>query len=334
MKYRIETQTVTVSGAGGGSFSLIFPSGSGNTGRALGTVTAGSSTVSSLVTATGTATIKAGSTQIAGVSTSLGSFASGATISGAGIPPGTTVTPGGFSGQLILSAPATASGVGVAISSTGPAPFSVGQTVAGPGIPAGTTVLSAEPGALTLSQPAVASMSGATLYLVGQGPNVTGATGSGTLSAGSMSITNLRAAEGPRMSTSVRHSSARSRPRSAASLRANRFQAPGIPPGTKVKSVFANSLELSVAATASGIGVAISSEGPTPFVPGEAITGPGIPADTTILTAEPGALTISQPATASASAAALTADLGFNASASAVQTALETLSTVGAGNVE
>ena len=69
------------------------------------------------------------------------------------------------------------------------------------------------------------------------------------------------------------------------------------------------------------------------FLPGEEISGAGIPAGTTIASIGTGTLTLSQSATATGAAVDLSADLPPNPSAAIVQSALEALPSIGAGNI-
>jgi NHL repeat-containing protein len=101
-----------------------------------------------------------GSIDVTEVDPPFGAFKVGQGIEGAGIAPGTTVAKVGF-GTLKLSAPASASGSGVALTglaskevknvTTTTGAFAVGQTIAGEGIPLGTTIAAIGEGTLTLS---------------------------------------------------------------------------------------------------------------------------------------------------------------------------------------
>ena len=144
-----DEQAVTVS-ATGGTFSLDFK-GQTTGGAGTGSLTAGSPTVGSLVTAAGTGilsaadgtgTVKEKSAEVREAKTTTGIFAVGQAISGAGIPGGTTIVNVG-TGKLILSAEATASGSAVALAAgsaeiTGLATttgrFVAGQPISGAGI--------------------------------------------------------------------------------------------------------------------------------------------------------------------------------------------------------
>jgi hypothetical protein len=125
------------------------------------TTTSGSDELTAVSTASGTGDPVEGEQFVGGVVTSTGVFAAGQTISGAGIAPGTTITRVG-EGFLELSAPAEASGTGVALSA-GAQPFAVGDIVTGAGIPAGDTITEVNGQTLTLSVPASASASGVTV---------------------------------------------------------------------------------------------------------------------------------------------------------------------------
>lgn len=126
------------------------------------TTEAGSNVITDVTTATGSGTLTAGSTVITGVTTASGRFATGQTIVGAGIQPGTTVgvaeaLPDPHT-ELFLSAPATASGLQTF--SAGPGGLGVHAAISGPGIPPETTVIAVNGRTLTLSANATASASG------------------------------------------------------------------------------------------------------------------------------------------------------------------------------
>jgi DNA-binding beta-propeller fold protein YncE len=189
-----DEQTVTVS-ATGGTFSLDFK-GQTTGGAGTGSLTAGSQTVSSLVTAAGTGilsaatgmgTVKEKSAEVREVKTTTGAFVVGQTISGAGIPEGTTIVNVG-SGKLTLSAGATASGSAVALAAgskevTGLATitgrFVAGQPISGAGIPTNTTIVAATPAALTLSAPVTVAGTAVALTSTGPLPFAVGQTISG-----------------------------------------------------------------------------------------------------------------------------------------------------------
>ena len=132
--------------------------------KGTGTLTQGSNTVTSLVTAVGAITGVPSSTQVK-IHAVSGSFIVGDQVSGPGVAPGTRVTqvvnlmykdiPIGT--ELTLSEPIDTSKIGSTIVSEGPAPFTVGQAISGNGIPRGTTVTAIAPGSLTLSAPAASS---------------------------------------------------------------------------------------------------------------------------------------------------------------------------------
>jgi hypothetical protein len=145
-----EKQTVTLSGATGGSF----------------TVTA--------TTATGSGTTSSGLTEVTGVAASFGAFHVGDAITGTDIPAGTTITAVG-SGTLTLSRAATAGGTSSDLEATETAgaatgtgetesgtkkiknvttasgAFVPGEAIEGPGIPAGATILSISGTTITLT---------------------------------------------------------------------------------------------------------------------------------------------------------------------------------------
>jgi hypothetical protein len=100
-----EEQRITIEGAPtGGTFALTFK------GQTTG--------------ATGTATATKGSDEVTAVATTTGSFHDGELVSGVGIPPGTAITENNLdnagSGSLTLSAAATESNTGVALTANLP----------------------------------------------------------------------------------------------------------------------------------------------------------------------------------------------------------------------
>ena len=132
--------------------------------QGTGTLTQGSSTVTSLVAALGVIPeggFGANQTSIP-VLRRFGQFVVGEPVSGPGIAPGTTITSVTETGvavsELGLSqATLEASSAGSPVLSEGPAPFQVGQPISGDGIPPGTTVTGTAAGSLTLSAAAAAS---------------------------------------------------------------------------------------------------------------------------------------------------------------------------------
>jgi hypothetical protein len=150
----------------------------------------------------GTGDLTAGSEEVSGVSTTTGAFVAGEEITGAGIPPATTIgTVDAGAGKLVLSKPAESTAMGVSLNagptggsfnlsfegqSTGGAgtgtltagstevkPFTVltgafveGEAISGSGIPPGTTITSAVgPGLpyISLSNPVTESDASAAL---------------------------------------------------------------------------------------------------------------------------------------------------------------------------
>ncbi len=143
-------QTLSLSGASGGGFSLSLDAQS----------TAAQGTGDLTGPAEGSGESIAGVNDITGLNTTSGTFLAGDQISGAGIPAGTTIQ-SVHAGTIVLSSEAEASGV-VALKAgsdeiTGLATtsglFVEGQEVSGPGIPAGTTIIALDrvAGTLTLS---------------------------------------------------------------------------------------------------------------------------------------------------------------------------------------
>jgi WD40-like Beta Propeller Repeat len=133
-----------------------------------GTLTAGSSTVTSLLAASGATPVgfQEGVTEVV-VNVDVGRFVAGQPVSGPGIEAGTTIT-NVSGGTITLSAPTTESvQAGSPVSSDGPLPFVIGHTIAGSGIAPGTTITGISAGSLTLSAPA--TLSGSDLALRGGG---------------------------------------------------------------------------------------------------------------------------------------------------------------------
>jgi len=144
-------QTLTISGATGGNFTLGFD---GQTTAATGT--------GNLSAGTGHGDLSSGSKEVTSLATKSGLFAVGETITGPGIPSGTTIGKIG-SGSLELSQPATETATGAALSAgskmvsgltTKAGVFAVGEAIAGSGIPPNTTIADIGAGSLELSQPA------------------------------------------------------------------------------------------------------------------------------------------------------------------------------------
>ncbi len=106
--------------------------------------------------------LKAGATEITGLSTTFGRFVVGQPIAGSGLPPATTILAVSPT-SLTLSEPVETNATGVALNSGGPLPLAVGQQISGPGIPVGATITEAAKGTLTLSHAASASTTGAAL---------------------------------------------------------------------------------------------------------------------------------------------------------------------------
>jgi hypothetical protein len=144
-----ELQSVTLAGASGGTFALSLG------GQSL----AASGTGGLAGPVQGTGDLIEGSNTLTGVSATSGAFAPGDQISGEGVPKGATIL-SVHPGIVVLSADATASGAGVALSavsdevtalSVAAGTFAAGEEISGAGIPAATTILAVHPGGLTLS---------------------------------------------------------------------------------------------------------------------------------------------------------------------------------------
>ncbi len=138
------------------AFAAPGSSASGAAGSNGGGLSAGSTAVTKLIAAAGTATLSNGSNELSALVTTVGEFVAGQPIEGNGIPAGTTITTASAT-TLTLSAAATKSKAKVEISSKGPQPFAVGQRIVGAGIPAQTTIAAVGPGTLTLSAAATKS---------------------------------------------------------------------------------------------------------------------------------------------------------------------------------
>ncbi|MGA9305251.1 MAG: hypothetical protein WBW31_07610 [Candidatus Sulfotelmatobacter sp.] len=155
-------QTLSVSGASGGGFSLSLD-GQSTAAQGTGDLTG---------PAEGEGELIAGVNDITGLNTISGTFLAGEQISGTGIPAGTTIL-SVHAGTIVLSSEAEASGAvtlkagsdeitGLATTSGS---FVEGQEVSGPGIPAGTTIvaLNRVAGTLTLSSEITAGGNGVAL---------------------------------------------------------------------------------------------------------------------------------------------------------------------------
>ncbi len=156
-------QTLSVSGASGGGFSLSL-GGQSTTAQGTGDLVG---------PAEGSGDLIEGANAVTGLTTSSGTFIAGEEISGAGIPVGTTIQ-AVRPGVIVLSADANASGSSVGLSgasdevtglATSLGSFVEGQEISGAGIPARTTItaLNRVAGTLTLSSEITASGSGVAL---------------------------------------------------------------------------------------------------------------------------------------------------------------------------
>lgn len=139
-----------------------------------GTLTDGSTEVSSLVTAAGrlVESVEAGATELT-VEPTVGEFDAGQPISGPTFEPGTEIRSVSdtsvFGESLILSKPTTARTEEYSlISSDGPVPFTVGEEISGNGIQPETTVEGVAPGSLILSKSAASSGGGVELRAGGE----------------------------------------------------------------------------------------------------------------------------------------------------------------------
>ncbi len=292
----------------GGSFSADLSSGSKTfeglvTAKGLADVHAADGTAN-LSGAVGEGTVISGSKTLTAVTANEGAFAAGQTISGEGIPSGTTIVTVSGS-ELTISTAATKSLANTPVRSgttsltslsASEGVFEAGEAISGTGIPAGARIKTVSASELTLSEPT-------------EKPGVAVA-----ISAGSTTLTNELASEG-------------------AFEPGTPISGTGIPSGTTIVAVHPGSLVISKAPTQPGSAIAISSDGPAPLMVGESVEGPGIPAGAKIVAIEAGKLMLSAPAESTVSGAHLRAGLPFDAAAGEVQSALEGLSTIGAGNV-
>jgi hypothetical protein len=316
-----EVQSVAVS-ATGGLFRLGF-GGVSTGGVGVGSLTSGSASVTGVLGAAGTATVRGsvGSGKLASGSASVTKLVTGA---GSGTVSGATGIGTLTSGSTSVSSLVAATGIGTVTSGSvtvtsvtvSVGVFLVGQPVSGYGIPAGTTVTAVSGSTLTLSKAAVASgivlvsSEGPAPFLVGEavsGPGIPAGTtiagvqaGGLTLSAAATESTSgVLLESGSATVTSVTKSL-------GVFLAGQRVSGSGISPGTTIAGVSGSTLTLS--APASGVSgvISIVSEGPGPFAVGEAVSGPGIPEGTTVATVTAGGLTLSNPATATGENVVLT----------------------------
>jgi WD40-like Beta Propeller Repeat len=123
-------------------------------GIASAVTAAGSNTLTSVVTAVGSGILAEGSAVVTGVNLNEAAFLVGQTVTGTGIPGGTTIIAVGPT-SLELSQAATASGVQTI--SAGALPFSPGLPIKGAGIPGGTKITAVNGQTVTLSADATAT---------------------------------------------------------------------------------------------------------------------------------------------------------------------------------
>ncbi|MBK5218890.1 MAG: hypothetical protein JJE35_03765 [Thermoleophilia bacterium] len=264
------------------------------------TTVAGEANVLKAVTTTkGAGTLTSGSATVSGVTTTVGNFLVGQTVTAGngtpaeGIPAGTTVVSVG-AGSIELSAAATASGAKAL--SGGALPFAVGQSISGTGIPVGTRITAVSGQTLTISANATAIATGV--------PVAATAPASATLTAGSNSVTVVTSATGTGNLTSGNKNVTGVSTSTGTFVVGQPISGTGIPAGATIAKVGAGTLELSVNATASGV-QSLSAGATAPFAVGQEITGAGIPAGTTVTGVSGSTLTLSANATATASEVAL-----------------------------
>jgi hypothetical protein len=224
MAVTTRAKTATFGPAGGGACpGAALATGTGDLATAAGF---GDRTA----LATGTGNLTSGSTAVSNFGTSSGTFSVGQSISGAGIPAGTTIAATG-SGTLTLSNAATSNGTRVSLVSgsktianlaTSAGTFAVGMTLSGTGIAPGTTITATDPGRLTLST------------------GVTAVSGTVALSAG---VTEVGSVVEDCGTFSVGQS----------------ISGAGIPAGTTIAATGSGTLTLSKPATAAGTGVRLTA---------------------------------------------------------------------------
>jgi hypothetical protein len=184
----------------------------------------------------------------------------------------------------------------------------IGEVVTGAGIPPGATIVGRDAAFLELSATATATASGVPLSFSGRG--------TANLTAGSDVITLTSAQLIIRENETV--------------------SGPGIPAGATIVAVRSRGteIELSADVTVSGSGVAFTATPRGALEPGQTVSGPGIPpGDTVAALGSEGDFTLSAPATASGLLANLNVGVPFDASAAHLQSLLEAVPTIGAGNV-
>jgi hypothetical protein len=264
--------------------------------------------------AEGTGDLTAGSKQITSVKTSKRTFMVSEQIEGAGIPPETSIATVGV-GTITLTKAATASGTGVALS-VAEAPTNVAdneqQKVTLEGTPTGGSfTLTYTDGTLegTAGESEVTATSEATGSLhVGDVTTVGSGHGRGELTAGSTTVSNFEPSSG---------TFAVGQPIVAG------FRNGGLPLGTTIAAVGANSLTLSKPAIVSG------SAGS--FGELTALT------EVAAIDTSTGSFTLSaktnNPGKHFITATETSAPIPHNASAAEVEEALEALTGIGAGNV-
>jgi hypothetical protein len=225
-----------------------------------------------------------------------------------------------------------------------------GQTVSGPGIPAGTTIMTVGATSITLSQAATATATGVSL---------TANVPVQLTSAGDIQVGRMDLGTGPGIGVPALILTAGGNILEAGSSSDGITQAPLA--GAAGFTMQQGRLDASFTGnTTSGSTTVSNVSSVAGLVVGQTVAGPGIAAGTTITAIGTTTITLSQAATTTATTVALTAGvneiqalaftattgsfalafegqetvaLPANATAAAVQTALQNLSTIGAGNV-
>ena len=291
-------------------------------------------TLSNNATTSGSSSLTFSSPVVTGLS-STANLLVGESVTGTGIPAGTTISAINSSSQITLSANATAGGsstlsfsspVVTGLSST--ANLLVGESVTGTGIPAGTTISAINSSTqITLSQsattngsstlsftsPVVTGLSSTANLLVGEPVTGTGIPAGTTISAinSSTQVTLSQSATTNGSSTLTFTSPVVTGLSSTANLFVGEsVTGTGIPAGTTISAINSSTqITLSQSATTNGSSsltfsspVVTGLSSTTNLLVGETVTGTGIPAGTTIAAINSSTqITLSQGATAGGS---------------------------------
>ena len=297
-KLSYEGQSTGATGTGNlnvanGTGDLSAATGAGNTallaeGTATSTLLA-TGKASGTILASGFGAVVAGSNEVTSLHVNSGTFTVGESITGSGIPSGTTITAVGAE-TLTLSNPVLAGNSDFETSltsgsktltgvTTESGTFTVGESISGSGIPSGATITAVGAETLTLSR------------------GVTSGLFNSPIVSGSKILTSVATTSG------------------AFTVGAP-ISGAGIQSGTTIAAVGAETLTLSEGATASAVGGTIRTGSSTltnvststgAFAVGQAISGTGIPSGAKITAVGAETLTISAPATSAGTGTSLTA---------------------------